>query len=563
MKILLPTAIVFLSLLPCPALIQNTQGEEHPFDFQNVSESSGLSPQVKGIHGHAAGWGDADGDGWAELYVGTFHTEGPPNLLLKNTEGKFTLAEQPAVEISSRPTGVLFVDLDNDGDLDLYVSSMPAAADSKLAARVGHPLRGCSLFANDGKGKFKDVSKVNDACPVAFGGRSAAAIDFNGDGLLDLLVGEDPLPGYNGSETKSSRLFQNLGDLKFKDVSRDAGLPAGIPGLGVAAADVNGDGWPDFFLAGTNGSNRLFLNDGKGKFGECPGSAETFAWPTAKGDNMVCGVTISDVNGDALPDIVLGQHFEKPWQQPVVNRLYLHRGNKEGVPRFEDVTEKAGLTPVPMKSPHVEMQDFDNDGRPDLFASMVMFSGDKVHPLIFHNDKTIDGIPKFSQTAIGVNDFPTAEDKAIGRTGTFFEKMLEDGKVIYTAPAPTCDYNRDGKLDIFLCSWWTEAPSLLLENQTTGGNWLDVAVTGTGGVNRMGVGSLVKVYEGGKLGDADALLGCREIAVGFGYASGQEAVAHFGLGDTELVDIEVVLPHGRGKLSRRGVKAGQRIVVSR
>ena len=81
--------------------------------------------------------------------------------------------------------------------------------------------------------------------PSVIWGRSAAILDFDGDGLLDLLVGEDPNSGYNGSETTSSRLFRNLGDLKFEDVSRKAGIPEGIPGLGVAAQDVNLDGWPD------------------------------------------------------------------------------------------------------------------------------------------------------------------------------------------------------------------------------------------------------------------------------------------------------------------------------
>jgi enediyne biosynthesis protein E4 len=103
----------------------------------------------------------------------------------------------------------------------------------------------------------------------------------------------------------------------------------------------------------------------------------------------------------------------------------------------------------------------------------------------------------------------------------------------------------------------------LLRNETSAGGWLDVAVEGPEGVNRMGVGSQVRVYEAGKLGQPAALLGTREIAVGYGYASGQEAIAHFGLGAADKCDLEVVLPHGRGKLERRGVKANQRVTISR
>ena len=96
------------------------------------------------------------------------------------------------------------------------------------------------MFRNEGDGRFTDISKDNEACPAAFGGRSATVLDINGDGLLDLLVGEEPVSGYNGSPTKTSRLFRNLGGLKFQDVSGQVGIPEDAAGLGVAAADVNG-----------------------------------------------------------------------------------------------------------------------------------------------------------------------------------------------------------------------------------------------------------------------------------------------------------------------------------
>jgi hypothetical protein len=532
-----------------------------PFIFRDVAEEAGVLPAAAGIQAHGAGWGDVDGDGWADLYVGTFHyPDTQPNLLLRNREGRFALDEQPQLRISTRATGVLFADLDNDGDLDLYVASMPADAESKLAVRTGHPLAGCSLFRNDGGGRFTEISADNGACPKAFGGRSATVLDYDGDGLLDLLVGEDPLPGYNGSKTHSSRLFRNLGDLQFEDASRQAGLPEGIAGLGVAAADVNQDGWPDIFLASTLG-NRLFVNDCQGKFHEAAGSRETFAWPTAKGDDMVCGVAIGDVNGDALPDIVLGQHFSSPWVEPVANRLYLHQGMQVGSPRFDDVTEVVGLVPLPLKAPHVEIQDFDNDGLPDIYTSIVKFAAGVPHPVIFRDEGPRGGLPHFRETSLGVNDFPTDEDRASKRSGPFFDKMLAERKIIYTAPEPSCDFDRDGRLDLFLGSWWAESPSMLLRNETSGGRWLDVQVAGANGVNRMGVGSLVEIYETGKASVAEARIGCREIATSYGYASSQEAIAHFGLGERTACDVVVTLPHGRGTVVRKHIEADQRIVV--
>jgi len=526
----------------------------YPFIFRDVGEEAGLFPHLEGIAGHAAGWGDVDGDGWIDLYVGTFHKPGAkPNQFFRNLRGKFQPDNQPALAISTRASGSVFADLDNDGDLDLFVSSMPQA-------RGG--VRGCALFRNDGAGKFTDISKDNGACPTAFGGRSAAVLDFDGDGLLDILVGEDPLPGYNGSTTKSSRLFRNKGELQFEDVSRAAGLPDGVPGLGVAVADVNNDGWPDLFLASHRGGNVLFLNDGHGKFREAPGSRKVFAWDTTgSGDNMIAGVCFGDVNRDGLLDIVIGQHFDSPWKTPVPVRLYLNRGIKDGVPTFEDVTEAVGLKPLPMKAPHVEIQDLDNDGWPDIYVSVVKFADGKPCPVIFKNLGNRDGLPRFREDALAVNDFPTAEDKAVKRSGDLFQKVLKEKKIFYSAPGPTGDFDNDGRLDMFLASWWPEARSLLLRNETVGGHWLDVAVAGDRGVNRMGIGSRVNVYEAGKLGELSGLIGCREIATGYGYASAQPAVAHFGLGKIERVDVEVVLPHGKGKVIEKGVKVDQRITV--
>lgn len=543
------------------ALLVRHSRAESPFVFRDVGEERGVLPAAAGIRGHGAGWGDVDGDGWLDLYVATFHNDGsPPNLFFRNRGGKFAADPQPSLRISARGTGVLFADLDNDGDLDLYLGSMPSPAGSKLATKEGHAMLGNQLLRNEGAGQFTNLSEGNGACPLAFGGRSVTVLDYNGDGLLDLLAGEEPVSGYNGSATKSSRLFKNLGGLKFEDVSRQVGLTEGVAGLGVAAADVTGDGWPDFFLAATGG-NVLFVNDGRGQFREAP--RDVFAWPTAKGDNMCCGVTFCDVNRDGRQDIVLGQHYSSPWKEPVANRLYLHQGVKDGLPVFEDVTEKAGLVKLPLKAPHVELQDFDNDGWPDLYCSLVKFAGGKPYPLIFKNLGVKEGLPQFREEALAVNDFPTAEDRAIGRSGTMFEKILKEKKIIYSAPGPTGDFDNDGRLDMFLANWWTESPSLLLKNETPGGHWLDVQVVGPEGVNRMGIGTRLLIYPAGKLGDATALIGCREIAAGYGYASGQAAVAHFGLGELASVDIEAILPHGKGTLTRTNVKANQRLTITK
>src|SRR6185369_17676708 len=105
-------------------------------------------------------------------------------------------------------------------------------------------------------------------------------------------------------------------------------------------------------------------------------------------------------------------------------------------------------------------------------------------------------------------------------------KLNKEKKVTYMAAAPSADFDRDGRVDIFMANWWVGERSLLLRNETKSGNWLDVTVNGAKGINRMGIGCKVRVYPAGKLGKEDALWGHIEINAGYGYSSGQEAVAH-------------------------------------
>lgn len=541
-----------LSVVLCNVAVAADKPAAEPFTFTDVGREMGLFPALEGIFGHGAGWGDADGDGLVDLYVATFQKDGKPNQFLLRRGDKFVLDDQKQLNVPMRGNTPLFVDFDNDGDLDLYVSSMPRPQEGSL---------GCQFFRNDGAAKFTNISEASGACPQEFGGRSASAFDYDGDGLLDLLVGEEPLAGYNGSKTKSSRLFHNDGNLKFTDVSRDVGLPADVPGHGTCAADFNDDGLPDFFLAAAGGGNRMFLNVGKGKFREATEVAETFVWKDAKGDNMVTGVAAGDVNLDGKLDLVVGPHYDSPWKVEVGPRLFLNVGISGDAPKYEDVTKEAGILPLALKCPHVEIQDFDNDGLPDISTSLCKFADGRPYPIIFHNEGVKKGRPKFTRTGWDVNDYPNDEYLSAKNKKVFWDLMTSQKKVTYTAPGPTADFDNDGRLDIFMASWWPEQPSLLLRNETKGGNWLQVQVAGRDGVNRMGIGSKVRLYKPGKLGDAAALVGNQEIAVGYGYVSGQTAIAHFGLGERDKVDVEVTLPHGRGKRELRGVAANQRITV--
>src|SRR5262249_20730694 len=133
------------------------------------------------------------------------------------------------------------------------------------------------------------------------------------------------------------------------------------------------------------------------------------------------------------------------------------------------------------------------------------------------------------------------------------------GPMVYYPAGPSGDYDGDGRLDLFLVNWFPGNHCRLLHNDSPKRHWLDVRVTGKT-VNRMGIGSQVRLYKNGRLGKADALLSYQEVSTGYGYASGQPAVCHFGLGDETAVDVEVTLPNRR-RVTRTGVSADRTLHV--
>lgn len=510
------------------------------FAFREVGQEAGLFPHVGDLRAHFAAWGDVDGDGWLDLYVGTFSKRvSKGNIFLRNINSKFKLDEQEQMRVVGRASGGIFADLDNDGDLDFYLSNnvttRPNAEEPEKTTN--------KLFRNDGDGKFTDISKQSNACPEAppdkLDGRSVTVLDIDGDGLLDILAG-------------NVGLFRNKGNLKFENVAESVGFPEGFNGKAVATGDFNNDGWPDIVLQ--MAKKRLFLNDGKGKF-YVPPTAEVLIPGAA-------GVSVGDVNRDGLLDIISGHHPDKPWENSQPIHLYLNRGMKDGYPVFEEVTEAAGLEPLWMKAPHVEIQDLDNDGWPDIYVAMVKFADGEPYPLIYKNLGLKNGLPHFREEMLAINDFPTEEDKrAVKKSEDYVDKAVVDKRLIYFAAAPSGDYDNDGRIDLFMGNWWADSPSLLLHNETPGGNWIRVEVEGGEGMNRMGIGARVQVYPAGKLGDASALLGRRDIGAGYGYCSGHQAAAHFGLGKEQAVDLEIILPYGKGRQVRQHVKANQQVTV--
>jgi hypothetical protein len=507
-----------------------------PIRFEDLTDSAGLRTPLAGLMGHGGAWGDFDGDGKIDLFVGGFcdrpNAEYAPaagpvaNHLFRNTgDGRFTSVDFPGIGAFARTSGALFADLDNNGTLELYVANNA----KPKAGRAGEPQQSAQtkhaqLFRND-RGQFVEISAESGACPdTLFTARNVVPLDYDGDGLLDLFVIEDKF-----TRNPRSVLLRNTGGLKFKDVTADAGLPADLFGLGVAVADLNADGRPDFLVGH---SNRLFLSQPGNRYREAVELTSVFKHEPFDGEDWPCGVAFGDLNRDGLLDAVISAHCVR-----ARNRVFLNEGVKDGLPRFREITREAGLADiVPARCPHVEIQDFDNDGWPDIYLSAAWLDDGRVTPLIYHHDGLRDGLPHFTPPR------PIA------------------APMVYYPAGPSGDFNGDGRLDLFLINWFAGNYSRLLRNDAPPRHWLDVRAKGQGTLNTMGVGLQLRIFAEGHLGEPAHLLGFQEIGTGFGYASGQPAIGHFGLGNAERVDLEVRIPGG-ATIKKPNLKADQLLTI--
>jgi hypothetical protein len=478
--------------------------------FSNVAHAMGLSDQILGVAVHGAAWGDINGDHYPDLFLGVFANHSiQTNLILLNENGKgFRKMDNPDVEIRSRNSGASFADFDGDGDDDLVVVHVNDVEGVRHAPEMA---KSNFLYRNDGKGNFTDVTAASNLGFIGeWTGRNPFVLDYDGDGMLDLLMQDDAVWPLSIGH---SRLMKNTGDLVFEDVTLEAGLGTDLNGLGGAVADINGDSWPDFFFAQ---SCTMYIN---GKDGTFKKADQEFVPPPYNGSKRdgnlewTCGADLGDLDNDGDLDLVMGEHFR---ELPHRISIYLNDGNDdEGFPEFRNVTEAAGILTTKNRQPYVEIQDFDNDGRPDILVGNPEI-------FIYRNTGVVDGVPQLESVSI-------PEDASAGFLG-------------YWVSAPSADFDLDGRMDVFFGSYDSLVLSPMLRNVSRENNYLKVKISLPGGGNRKGIGATVRVYKKGMSGQAGGLLGMQYITVSRGYSSGGIPEALFGIPGEDSVDVIVQMP---------------------
>ena len=448
-----------------------------------------------------ASLGDYNNDGWPDRFLALMFS---PEAVLLESEGHLRYGERTDLIRTVLPqkwrgAGTIFGDYDNDGDLDLFVTT----------GRYPDEQAGANVLLRNDRGTFVDVTSAagltdEDATD------NATWLDYDRDGLIDLLVGNA-----NFASPRGNRLYRNRGDGTFADATSAAGLdvalgtdgiPAGSNG-GIVVGDFDDDGWPDLYLGVFNAPNRLFLNDGTGRFVDATTGEVAH-------DGAAFGAVSGDVDNDGIIDIFLGGGGGNS-DIPESSRLYKNLGGAT----FLDVTAAAGLALPDMTwviSPN--LVDVDNDGDLDLMINSSL----QIQLLIN------DGRGRFTRVTESLSRESASATGDRG-PGTVFADLDLDG---YLDSVPTWGLHR---------------------GIPNGNGWLRVELVGSAS-NRNGIGARLVATTGD-------LRQLREIKGSVGGLGSGELVAHFGLGRRAVVDT-LAIRWPSGKLDTlTDVAANQRIRV--
>jgi enediyne biosynthesis protein E4 len=350
--------------------------------FSDVTEQAKLSLRIWGM---GAAWGDFDGDGRLDLVVTSY-----PSLFLFHNNGDGTFSDVSASSGLGRFkgfwSGASWADYDNDGDLDLYVCGYvqyhfdPAdwnKVSAQFKAEVPFTLNPSSykpernlLFRNNGDGSFTEVAKQAGVDNLEGRSLSAAWCDFDDDGLVDLYVAND---------VSDNKLFKNLGNGKFADVSQSAWVADYRGAMGLAIGDWDGDGDFDIFITHWLAQENALYNNMRIAFrGGKPGKmvfmdvADQYGLGQASLDYVKWGTAFFDYDNDGKPDlfVVCGSTFQdekdKHLLVPMRHLLFWNRGDPEGF--FETSSVSGAIFQQKTVGRGAAFADYDNDGDMDIFV---------------------------------------------------------------------------------------------------------------------------------------------------------------------------------------------------
>ncbi len=431
--------------------------------FSDVTAQLGLK-----LGNSAACWVDLNNDGWDDLITG--------GKVWLNKEGK-SFAEGQSVG------SVVAADFDNDGWVDLFSWSQ------------------LKLFRGNGEGKFQEVPLPELPKTVS---RGACWGDFNTDGFVDLYVGG--FENWNDQVTYPDLVLMNQQGKSFELAWQETKYRA----RGVTSCDYDADGDLDVYVSNYRlMPNRLWLNNGNGKFSGVASERQALATSPGFGGGHSIGAAWGDFDSDGRWDLFAGNfaHVDNRGDQPKSRFL---RQFAKGT--FEDLGTCGVFYQESYASPSVA--DFNNDGSLDLYFTTVYATasfGRKNYPVLFQNG----GKFKFDDVtqAVGLEQQPA------------------------TYQAAWSDFDNDGDMDLV-------TGGKLFANQGASGDWIKLKLVGQEKINRSAVGAQVRITVGEKVIT-------RQVEAGTGEGNQNSSTLHFGLGNTNgKVDVEILWPGGKRQAVR-------------
>jgi hypothetical protein len=371
------------TLFPLPAgqppgnrLLRNELQPSGELRFTDVSDEAGVGLVAYGM---GVAVGDIDNDGDPDLYVTNF---GDNVLYRNNGDGSFSdVTGEANANAPNWSTSAAFFDLENDGDLDLYVTAYvnyTLAIDTHCTSANGNrdycgPQNYQNardyLLRNDGSGRFDDVSDEYGVGEARGPGLGVAAADFDGDGFTDLFVANDGEANFVWMNRAGER-FEEMGLMSGTAYNRDGSPEAS---MGVSAGDFDGDGDEDLFMTHLiNETNTLYVNDGRGNFDD---NTDRSGLGSASKAYTGFGTAWFDYDNDGWLDLYIANGDVKIEEQRATRGNYAFDqpnqlfGNLDGK-RFRELRAAGGPATARSEiSRGLALGDLDRDGGVDMIVT--------------------------------------------------------------------------------------------------------------------------------------------------------------------------------------------------
>lgn len=358
--------------------------------FNDVASEIGIT-KPDGVISMGVTTGDVDNDGIGEIFISTDEKE--PNLFYKSFDGGKTYLEvafDVGLDKATWSMGAVFLDVNRDGYLDLYVINYLSGIAFDLKEGTNDVIGynpSCLpdyLYMNDGNGNFTNVS--SDISEGRYGcGLAVTSTDFDNDRDSDIYIANDfgIWSGY-----PNALLENNGSSMNWSDVAAESGTNAAIYGMGIAVGDYNNDLLLDYYVTNL-GRNVLFKNNGNGTFDDVSTYANVENTKVTDRFTTGWGTVFMDYDNDTYLDLFVANGHIPTIGAPTANTVEdpnkLFRNNRDGT--FEDVSDLEGFNHTGRQR-GLAFADLDNDGDMDLIAASVTRDDPPSDKVLVHKNHT-------------------------------------------------------------------------------------------------------------------------------------------------------------------------------